>query len=86
MANDAIASIQATILPDEIAKTISATMTVSPTDDNDKWYYKKTSVSNTGTEDLIAGNYTDGDEIIVDISDVDDGLIFHKQTDLAIIK
>ena len=59
MANDAIASIQATILPDEIAKTISATMTVSPSDANDKWYYKKTSVSNTGTEDLIAGNYTD---------------------------
>ena len=59
MANDAIASIQATILPDEIAKTISATMTVSPSDANDKWYFKKTSVSNTGTEDLIAGNYTD---------------------------
>ena len=59
MANDAIASIQATILPDEIAKTISATMTVSPSDATEKWYYKKTSVSNTGTEDLIAGNYTD---------------------------
>ena len=42
MANDAIASIQATILPDEIAKTISATMTVSPSDANDIWYYKKT--------------------------------------------
>ena len=37
-------------------------------------------------EDLIAGTYTDGDEIFVDISDVDDGLIFHKQNDLAIIK
>ena len=59
MANDAIASIQATILPDDIAKTISATMTVSPSDATEKWYYKKTSVSNTGTEDLIAGNYTD---------------------------
>ena len=59
MANDAIASIQATILPDEIAKTISATMTVSPANATEKWYYKKTSVSNTGTEDLIAGNYTD---------------------------
>ena len=59
MANDAIASIQATILPDEIAKTISATMTVSPANATEKWYYKKTSVSNTGSEDLIAGNYTD---------------------------
>ena len=59
MANDAIASIQATILPDEIAKTIQATMTVSPANATEKWYYKKTSVSNTGTEDLIAGNYTD---------------------------
>ena len=58
MANDAIASIQATVLPDEIAKTLSATMTVSPSDANDKWYFKKTSVSNSST-DLIAGNYTD---------------------------
>ena len=40
MANDAIASIQATVLPDEIAKTLSATMTVSPSDANDKWYFK----------------------------------------------
>ena len=59
MANDAIASIQATVLPDEIAKTLSATMTVSPANATEKWYYKKTSVSNTGSEDLIAGNYTD---------------------------
>ena len=43
-------------------------------------------VQNPLAEDLIAGTYTDGDEIFVDISDVDDGLIFHKQTDLAIIK
>ena len=58
MANDAIASIQATVLPDEIAKTLSATVTVTPDDANDKWYYKKTSVSNSST-DLIAGYYTD---------------------------
>ena len=58
MANDAIASIQATVLPDEIAKTISATMTVSPANATEKWYYKKTSVSNSST-DLIAGYYTD---------------------------
>ena len=59
MADDASVTVQATVLPDEIAKTFSATMTVTPEDANDKWYYKKTSVSNTGTEDLIAGNYTD---------------------------
>ena len=58
MANDASATIQATVLPDEIAKTFSASMTVTPDDANDKWYYKKTSVSNSST-DLIAGNYTD---------------------------
>ena len=41
-------------------------------------------VQNPLAEDLIAGTYTDGDEIFVDISDVDDGLLF--QNDLAIIK
>ena len=58
MADDAVASIQATVLPDEIAKVISATMTVTPADANDKWYYKLTSVSNSST-DLIAGSYID---------------------------
>ena len=58
MADDAVASIQATVLPDEIAKVISATMTVAPADTADKWYYKLTSVSNSST-DLIAGYYTD---------------------------
>jgi len=58
MADDAVASIQATVLPDEIAKIISATMTVTPADANDKWYYKLTSVSNSST-DLIAGNFID---------------------------
>jgi len=58
MANDASATIQATVLPDEIAKTISSTLTVTPADVNDKWYYKKTSVSNSST-DLIAGDYID---------------------------
>jgi|TARA_R100000231_G_scaffold26851_1_gene24240 hypothetical protein len=58
MANDASVTTQATVLPDEIAKTFSASMTVTPADANDKWYYKKTSVSNSST-DLIAGNYTD---------------------------
>tara|TARA_R100000388_G_C7146500_1_gene112488 strand:- start:134 stop:589 length:456 start_codon:yes stop_codon:yes gene_type:complete len=59
MANDAQVTMQVTVLPDEIAKTFSASMTVTPDDANDKWYYKKTSVSNTGTEDLIEGHFLD---------------------------
>ena len=58
MEDDATTTIQATVLPDEIAKTISATMTVTPADANDKWYYKLTSVSNASS-DLIAGYFTD---------------------------
>ena len=58
MAADATTTIQATVIPDEIAKTISATMTVTPADANDKWYYKLTSVSNASS-DLIAGYFTD---------------------------
>ena len=58
MANDAQVTMQVTVLPDEIAKTFSASMTVTPDDANDKWYYKKTSVSNSST-DLIAGNFLD---------------------------
>lgn len=58
MANDASVTVQATVLPDEIAKTFSATMTVTPDDANDKWYYKLTSVSNSSS-DLMAGYFTD---------------------------
>jgi len=58
MANDASVTIKATVLPDEIAKTISGTLTVSPADADDKWYYKLTSVSNASS-DLIAGYFTD---------------------------
>ena len=58
MADDATISLNATVLPDEIAKTISGSVTVSPSDANDKWYYKLTSVSNSST-DLIAGYFTD---------------------------
>ena len=58
MADDATVTISATILPDEIAKTIAGTMTVSPDDANDKWYYKLTSCTATST-DLIAGYFTD---------------------------
>ena len=58
MADDAQVSIQATILPDEIAKTLTGTMTVTPDDANDKWYYKLTSVTTTSA-DLIAGRFLD---------------------------
>ena len=58
MADDATISLTATILPDEISKTISGSMTVTPDDTNDKWYYKLTSVTTTSA-DLIAGNFTD---------------------------
>lgn len=58
MADGASVSLQATVLPDEIAKTFSATVTLDPEDGNDKWYYKLTSVSNT-SGDLMAGYYTD---------------------------
>ena len=58
MADDATISLNATVLPDEIAKTISGSVTVTPADANDKWYYKLTSVSNAST-DLIAGYFTD---------------------------
>ena len=58
MADDAQVSIQAIILPDEIAKTLTGTMTVTPDDANDKWYYKLTACTTTST-DLIAGNFLD---------------------------
>ena len=58
MANDATVNITATILPDEISKTLSGSMTVTPDDANDKWYYKKTEVTTTSA-DLIAGNFID---------------------------
>ena len=58
MADAATVVMKTTILPDEIAKTIEATTTVSPKDANDKWYYKLTSVTAAST-DLIAGYYTD---------------------------
>ena len=64
MADAATVVMKTTILPDEIAKTISGTMTISPADANDKWYYKLTSCTATST-DLIAGyflDYTAGDD------------------------
>lgn len=58
MADDASVTLKATVLPDEIAKTISATMTVSPADATEKWYYKLTNVSNASSN-LMAGYFTD---------------------------
>ena len=58
MADAATVVMKTTVLPDEIAKTIEATTTISPKDANDKWYYKLTSVTAAST-DLITGYYTD---------------------------
>ena len=58
MADDATISITATLLPDEISKSISGSMTVTPDDVNDKWYYKLTACTATST-DLIAGSFLD---------------------------
>jgi len=58
MADDAVVTVSATVLPDEIQKTFSSTMTVTPADGTEKWYYKLTEVPNT-SQDLIAGYFTD---------------------------
>lgn len=58
MAHAATMSIIATVLPDEIAATISGSMIVTPADANEKWYYKLTACTTTST-DLIAGNFVD---------------------------
>ena len=58
MADAATITVSAVLLPDEIAKTISGSMTVTPADSGDKWYYKLTACTTTST-DLIAGYFTD---------------------------
>ena len=58
MADDASITLTATLLPDEIAKTISGSMTESPDEANDKRYYKLTACTTTST-DLIAGSFLD---------------------------
>ena len=58
MADSAYITVTATMLPDEIAKKISGSMTVTPDDANDKWYYKLTACTTTST-DLIAGYFLD---------------------------
>ena len=58
MADAATITVTATMLPDEIAKTISGSMIVTPDDVNDKWYYKLTDCTTTSTN-LIAGAFLD---------------------------
>jgi len=58
MADAATITVTAIMLPDEIAKTISGSMIVTPDDANDKWYYKLTDCTTTSTN-LIAGNFLD---------------------------
>ena len=50
MADAATISVTATMLPDEIATTISGSMTLAPADANHKWYYKLTSVTNSSND------------------------------------
>lgn len=58
MADAATVNVSATLLPDEIATTLTGSMTVTPDDANDKWYYKLTACTTTST-DLIAGYFLD---------------------------
>ena len=64
MADAATITVTATMLPDEIAKTISGSMTVTPADATEIWYYKLTSVTTTST-DLISGSYVNDTAIAV---------------------
>jgi hypothetical protein len=58
MADNASVVIQATVLPDDVAKTLLGNLVVEPADADDKWYYKLTTVPNT-SQALMAGNFTD---------------------------
>jgi hypothetical protein len=48
MADDAIATLSVQVLPDEIAKTITGSTSITPAS-GDRWYYKLSSVTNTST-------------------------------------
>ena len=57
MANEATVTMEATVLPDEIAKVISGAMRVTPNaDGTEKWVYKNT-VIGTSHANLISGNF-----------------------------
>jgi len=64
MADAATITVTATMLPDEIAKTITGSMTVTPADATEMWYYKLTSITTTST-DLISGSYVNYTAIAV---------------------
>lgn len=56
MADNATVRMQATVLPDEIAKTLTSTTNLAPVDANDKWYYKLTGVTDTSGR-LMSGYF-----------------------------
>ena len=62
MADAATVVMKATILPDEIAKTITDTTTVIPKDADDKWYYKFSEIQ-AASADLISGYFLDYDAV-----------------------
>lgn len=89
MADAASVTLQATVLPDELQKTFSSTMTVEPADGTEKWYYKLTSVPNTSSQ-LIAGYFLDYTAVNADtsptaVSAADDTVkfLYVKNTDEA---
>ena len=63
MADAATISFTATMLPDEIAKTVTGSMAITPAAD-EKWYYKLTSIPATSGV-LIAGSFVNYTAIAV---------------------
>ena len=59
MADNATITMKAVILPDDIQATLKdLTASYTPSDANDKWFYKLVTVVHTSnTTDLISGNY-----------------------------
>ena len=53
MADAATISVTATVLPDEIAKTITGLASVTPDDANDKWYYKLTKIGRASCRERV---------------------------------
>ena len=58
MADAATMTIKAVLLPDEIQTTLKdLTFSFTPSDANDKWYYKLVNVRHNASADLIEGNF-----------------------------
>ena len=88
MADDAIVSLSALVLPDEIAKTITGSTTITPAS-GDRWYYKLSSVTNTSTVLIDADVHfieydarADGAGLTVSVSDKVK-FLFIKNTDTS---